>query len=198
MSLNISLYTISAALILDNEGNRLYAKYYQNKSPKEVSKSGPTPLPDVHFQSLAQQLKFEKSVFSKINKVHQDILLYDNHLVTYRQRNDVVLIIVAKINENESLIYSLMSNLWDALSTLLDMTVDKSTVLDKYDMVSLAIDETIDDGIIIEMDSDIIISRVTNPPKNEANINIELNERSIFNALSFASRKIGEKLQQGL
>ena len=30
MSLNISLYTISAVLILDNEGNRLFAKYYKS------------------------------------------------------------------------------------------------------------------------------------------------------------------------
>ncbi|ODV67656.1 snare-like protein [Hyphopichia burtonii NRRL Y-1933] len=195
MSLNISLYTVSAALILDNKGSRLYAKYYQTKENEIVSNP---------YKSLNQQLKFEEQLFSKINKVNQDIILYDNHLITYKQTNDVIIALVSSINENESLIYSLTNNLNEALSILLDNTLDKSTILEKYDLVSLCIDETIDDGIILEIDPSIIVSRVTNTPSNSAisndlNLNkIELSEKGLFNALSFASKKIGERLQQGL
>lgn len=181
--------------MLDNEGSRLYANYYQTQPSKDAAKA--THTPDVHFQTVAQQLKFEKSVFSKINKIHQDVLLLDNHLITYKQSNDIVLVIVAKINENESLIYSLVSNLFESLNILLDNTIDKSTVLKKYDMVSLAIDETIDDGIIIEIEPAIIVSRVTNPPNPNSTAGIELNEKTFYSALSFAT-KLGERLQQGL
>lgn len=188
MPVNTSLYTVSSVLILDNEGSRLFAKYFGIQNEQQ-------------FTTQTQQLSFEKSVFSKINKVNQDILLYDNHLITYKQANDIILIIVAKINENESLIYSLVSNLFDSLSILLDNTVDKSSILEKYDSVSLAIDEAIDDGIILEIDPAIIVSRVTNDAA-EANhgidLNIDLSEKGLFNALSFASKKIGERLQQGL
>ena len=194
MSLNISLQTISAVILLDNEGSRLYANYYQTQSPKEAKT---THTPEVNFQTVAQQLKFESSVFSKINKAHQDVLLFDNHLIAYKQSNDIVLIIVAKINENESLVFSLVSNMFESLNILLENTIDKSTVLKKYDMVSLAIDETIDDGIIIEIEPAIIVSRVTNPPNPNATHGIEINEKSFYSALSFAT-KLGERLQQGL
>lgn len=190
MSLNISLYTVTAALILDNHGARLYAKYYEaNKSEQ--------------YASLSQQLNFEKSIFGKINKMNQDIILYDNHLITYKQSNDVILVIVSKLNENESLIYSLTTNLFESLNILLDNALDKTTVLEKYDLVSLAIDEAIDDGIILEIEPAVIVSRVTNPPSgsgisNDKNIHIDLSEKGLFNALSFASKKIGERLQHGL
>lgn len=189
MSLNISLYTISAVLILDNEGERLYAKYY-NQGPSQENGG------EVHFQTLSQQQKFESLIFGKINKVHQDIVLYDNHLVTYKQTNDIILIIVAKINENESLIYSTVANLFESLNILLDNTIDKSTIVSKYDLVSLAIDETVDDGIIVEIDPAIIVSRVTKAPKFEPGIHVD-GDKGLFDAFSFASKKISERLQQG-
>lgn len=200
MSLNISLYTISAVLILDNEGNRLFAKYY--KSSLGEDSANPSSKFPHQFDTQQQQLNFEKSLFSKTYKVNQDILLYDNHLIAYKQTNDLLLYLVAPLNENESLIYSTMNNLFEALTILLDNTVDKQTILDKYDMVCLAIDETIDDRIIIEYDPATIVSRVTNPPSavyENVNLkNIDISEKGLFNALSFASKKLGERLQQGL
>lgn len=189
---NISLYTITSCLILDNEGKRLYANYFQtdNLHPE--------------FKSLNQQLDFEKKVFGKINKLNQDILLFNSHLICYKQTNDAIIIIVGNLDENEALVFSLLSNLNDALKILLDNTFDKLTILDKYDLVSLCIDETIDDGIILEIDSAVIVSRVTNAPSNlniaqDLNLNkIDLSEKGLFNALSFASKKLGERLQQGL
>lgn len=191
MSLNISLYTISACLILDTEGSRLYAKYYNANGENQ-------------YQAQAQQLLFEKTVFEKINKIHQDIILYDNHIITYKQYNDIIIVLVGALEENESLLYSLNTNLCEALNILLDNTLDKTTVLEHYDLVSLCIDEAIDDGIILEIDPAIIVSRVTNAPtasniSNDLNLNkIDLSEKGIFNALSFASKKLGERLQQGL
>ena len=230
MSLNSTLYTISALLILDNEGNRLFAKYYtssldeqpQHKesgssksktksSTASTSASSPAPTsqsPSTQKQQQQQlkqhqqQLKSEKTLFSKINKVNQDILLYDNQIIVYKQINDVSIIITSPINENECLIYSTLNNLIEALTILLNSTVDKQTIINNYDLVSLAIDETIDDGIIIEYDPATIVSRVTNAPVNNPTVvdlkNIDISEKGLFNALSFAGKKLGERLQQGL
>lgn len=196
MSTNISLYTISGVLILDNEGHRLFAKYYENSQGGASKKNG-----DGQFGTVQQQLKFEEQLFSKINRVNQDILLYDNHLIAYKQANDVILVTIASINENESLIFSVASNMFEAINILLDNTVDKATILDKFDLVSLAIDETIDDGIILEIDPAIIVSRVTNAPAANMDINlknIDISEKGMWNALSFAGKKLGERLQLGL
>lgn len=191
MSLNISLYTVSAALILGNEGKRLYAKYYRTLEESQV------------YKTTQQQLAFEKDLYSKINKLHQDVILYDNHLVTYKQTNDVIIVLVGAVNENEAMLYSLTNNINEALTILLNNSLDKSAVLEQYDMVCLCFDEALDDGIILEIDPAIIVSRVTNPPSSSAiasdmNLNIDISERGLFNALSFASKKISEKLQQGL
>ncbi|EGV61213.1 Golgi-to-ER vesicle coat component [Yamadazyma tenuis] len=189
---NISLYTITSCLILDKDGKRLYGKYYQTQ----------TLHPEL--TTLAQQVEFEKKIFDKINRVNQDILLFNSNLVVYKQVNDVLLIIVANLDENESLIYQLLSNLNDSLNILLDNTLDKVTILEKYDMVSLCVDEAIDDGVILEIDSSVLVSRVTNPPSGaslgqDLNLNkIDISEKGFLNALSFASKKIGERLQQGL
>lgn len=195
MSSNLSLYTVTAALILDNEGNRLFAKYYQqdNDGPSLTASA-----PEGHFKTLSQQRTFEKSVHGKTYKQHQDILLYDNHLITYKQVNDVIIAIVAHMGENESLMFAATTTIHDAINTLLQNTVDKSTILKNFDLVALTIDETIDDGILLEIDSDVVVSRVTEAPRAEMDMKIQLNEKSLFNAFSFASKKIGERLQQGL
>lgn len=190
--MDISLYTITACLILDKDCKRIYGKYYQTK--------------ELHpeLSTLNQQNEFEKKLFERINRVNQDILLFDSNLIVYKQINDIILVIVANSDENESLIYQLLSNLNESLNILLDNTLDKLTILEKYDMVSLCVDEAIDDGIILEIDPSVLVSRVTNPPSNmslgqDLNLNkIDLSEKGFLNALSFASKKIGERLQQGL
>lgn len=185
MSLNISLYTVTAALILGSEGQRLFAKYYRPNDPSQS------------YKTANEQAAFEKALYNKINKQHQDVVLYDNHLITYKQSNDVIVVLAGALNENESMLYSLTNNIHEALLILLDNSLDKTTVLLKYDMVCLCFDEAIDDGIILEIDPAIIVSRVTKPPTSDYNVPVNI-DKGVFNALSFASKKIQERLQQGL
>ncbi|KAI5951088.1 RET3 [Candida jiufengensis] len=202
MSLNISLYTVSALLILDNEGNRLYAKYYTSTLDETQ------PIKEIKSQQQQQpkstksqaQIKFEKKLFNKINKINQDIILFDNQIIVYKQINDVTIILVSPISENECLAYTTLSNLIEAITILLNNSIDQSTIVTNYDLVSLAIDETIDDGIIIEYDPATIVSRVTNAPVvSTVDLkNIDISEKGLFNALSFAGKKLQERLNQGL
>lgn len=68
---NLSLYTVTALLVLDNEGNRVLAKYY---SPPHgvaaaaelgVGAGGPG-MPGL--ATLKEQRAFEKSVFDKTRR----------------------------------------------------------------------------------------------------------------------------------
>lgn len=201
MNLNTSLHSIKAVLILDNEGNRLYAKYYKgvfsadNNSRIENDRK----ITD-KFETLEKQKSFEKELFTRINKIHQDVVLYDNQLVTYKQVNNVIIVIIANNNENECLLFSVVSSIFEVLNSLLENYIDKSAILQKYDIICLIIDEVVDNGIIIETNTDVIISRITNTLylSHDLNLNLDISEKSIFNVLSFASKKIGEKLQQNL
>ncbi|CAI5755596.1 unnamed protein product [Candida verbasci] len=197
MSLNLSLYTISSVLILDNEGKRLFAKYYKPTLPETNN-----TFSSSQFDTKEKQLKFESTLFSKINKINQDILIFENNLICYKQVNDIIIIFISPLSENESLVYSTLSNFNEALLILFDNSIDKLTLLEKYDLLCLCLDEIIDDGIIIEYDPATIVSRVTKPHSNQIDVNnlrnIDISEKGLFNALSFASKKLGERLQQGL
>ncbi len=79
-------------------------------------------------------------------------------------------------------------------------STDKRTLIENYDLVSLAIDEIIDDGIILETDPVIVASRVSRPPAQDmANVRgIDLSEQGLLNAWEFGKMKLSERLRQGL
>ena len=78
--------------------------------------------------------------------------------------------------------------------------VDKRTIIENYDLLSLAIDEIIDDGIILETDPTIIVQRVSRAPTQDvANLkSIDLSEQGMNNLAQFGKAKLGDWLRQGL
>ena len=66
--------------------------------------------------------------------------------------------------------------------------------------MSLAIDEIVDDGIILETDPIIIVSRVSRAPAQDMTAvrNIDLSEQGLLNAWEFGKMKLSERLRQGL
>ena len=72
--------------------------------------------------------------------------------------------------------------------------------MENYDLVSLAIDEIVDDGIILETDPVIIASRVSKAPQQDAPTirNIDLSEQGMLNIWEFGKSKLADRLRQGL
>lgn len=79
-------------------------------------------------------------------------------------------------------------------------STDKRTIIENYDLVSLAIDEIVDDGIILETDPVIVASRVSRPPVQDVTSmqGIDLSEQGLLNAWQFGKRQLSERLRQGL
>lgn len=79
-------------------------------------------------------------------------------------------------------------------------STDKRTILENYDLVSLAVDELVDDGIILETDPVIVAGRVSRPPVQDlASVkNIDLSEQGLLNAWEFGKMKLAERMRQGL
>ncbi|KAF5100864.1 hypothetical protein D0Z03_000743 [Geotrichum reessii] len=215
---DLSLYSIKATLILDNEGNRLYTKYY---SPPHAD----TEASSTSLTSSKDQKAFEKSLFAKTNKQNSDVLIFDNHLIVYKQILDVSIYLVASsVTENEAMLFQVLIGIKDALSIVLANTgssssnsmggssnsssggagsggIDKRAVLEHYDLVSLVIDEAIDSGIILEVDPTILANRTSKMPKSGSALDggvptIELSEQGLHNVFQFARGKLTEKLRQ--
>lgn len=185
---NLSLYTINAALILDNEGKRLYANYYQPIHPNVTNDE--TFQISNPFSTLKSQQAFESGLFGKTFKAKASIIIFENQIVVYKVISDVIVYIVGDVNENEAMLYQVLTGLTEALDVVLKDSVHKKSIQENYDFVALAIDETIDDGIVLETDGNAIASRVSKTPSSENTLNIELNERGLFNALQFARKKV--------
>ncbi|KAG8878324.1 Golgi-to-ER vesicle coat component, partial [Tulasnella sp. 332] len=172
---NLSLYTTSAFLILDTDGNRVLAKYYNNKNSSGESETGCRSL-----TTLKDQRAYEKALWEKTKKAGGDIILYDTYLAVYRHSLDLIFYILGPPVENELMLNAALVAYFDALSILLRNQVEKRSVLDNLDIVLLCLDETIDDGVIVETDSTAIASRVSRPRADTTDIVI--NEETIMNA----------------
>lgn len=66
--------------------------------------------------------------------------------------------------------------------------------------MALAIDEIVDDGVILETDPAAIASRVSKPPQHEiAGVKgIDLSEQGLLNVWEFGKKQLAERLRQGL
>lgn len=78
-------------------------------------------------------------------------------------------------------------------------SVDKRTIVENYDLVSLAIDEIVDDGIILETDPTIIVQRVSKAPAQDVDLRrIDLSEQGVNNLAQLGKSKLADWLRQGL
>nr|KIR85354.1 coatomer zeta subunit [Cryptococcus tetragattii IND107] len=201
-SSNLSLYTVSAFLILDSEGQRVFAKYY-NPPHQAVPATGiPAELgvgaggPGMGgLLGFKEQKAFEKSVFDKIRRGAGEIYPLPPHIILTRSVVDLTFIIVGPLSStNELMLNQTLSAFFDAVNLLLRGAVEKRNVLESLDLVLLAADETVDDGIILETDAAAIASRVSRPRPDTTDIVI--NEQTLMNAYTSLRDRVSQKIQQ--
>ncbi|KAI8878710.1 snare-like protein [Backusella circina FSU 941] len=172
---NLSLYSIKAVILLDAEGNRVLAKYYGSENT-----------------TLKEQKQFEKGLFDKTKRAQGEVILYDNQVVCYRSNIDVFFYVVGSMEENELILLSMLNAFYDAVSTLLRYQVEKRSVMDNLDLVILCLDETVDGGIILETDSNAIVSRVSRPRMDV--VDIPFSEQTLLQAYQTAKDKFASQL----
>ncbi|KEF54511.1 uncharacterized protein A1O9_09678 [Exophiala aquamarina CBS 119918] len=199
MASSMSLYSVIGILILSTDASadshRLFAKYY---SAPHQSATQPTPAQP--YASLKEQKAFEKGLLEKTSKQTSDVILYDNKVVVFKNESDVMLYVLGGPEENEILLYNVILALRDTLSILLKNSTDKRTIMENYDLVTLAIDEIVDDGIVLETDPVMVASRVSKAPAQDApNMkNLDLSEQGIQNLWEFGKKQGIEFVRRNL
>ncbi|KAL0468944.1 Longin-like domain-containing protein [Neurospora intermedia] len=208
MSPGMSLYSVNAIVILSSDdGSRIFSKYY---TPPHAAAGAPgtgvaaglasssasqNPYPD-----KTSQTRFEKGLLQKTAKQSGDILLYDNKVVLYKMESDVAIYVVGSADENEVLLYNVLLALRDSLHMLFKQSIDKRTIVENYDLVSLAIDEIVDDGVVLETDPTIIIQRCSKAPPADVNLSRldPFTEQGVNNLAQLGKAKLTDWLRQGL
>jgi hypothetical protein len=138
-----SLYVVKGLLILDNDGNRIISKYYDNQ-----------------FQSVKEQKDFEKSLFQKTHKANSEIVMLDGMTIVYRSSVDLFFYVIGSTSENEIMLMNLLNCLFDSVSQMLRKNVEKKYLYDNLDLVYLLCDEICDNGVIVESDATQALQRV--------------------------------------
>ncbi|KDE04861.1 hypothetical protein MVLG_04721 [Microbotryum lychnidis-dioicae p1A1 Lamole] len=195
MPANLYLQQITCVLLIDSDSNRLLAKYYQ---PAQMDAKAPAPSGSTKhaLHSLKDQRAFEQAIWDKTRRASGDILLYNNHLVLYKPSIDLTFYVVGPEGENELMLQGVLNAFYDAVSLLLRHQVEKRAILENLDLVVLALDETVDNGIILETDAIAIASRVSRP-RPDAGVNlsdITLNEQTLLAAFSSVRDRLGQRI----
>uniref|UniRef100_A0A3B3C9W1 Coatomer subunit zeta n=2 Tax=Oryzias melastigma TaxID=30732 RepID=A0A3B3C9W1_ORYME len=138
-----SLYTVKAVLILDNDGDRLYAKYYDDTYP-----------------TVKEQKAFEKNIFNKTHRTDSEIALLEGLTVVYKSNIDLFFYVIGSSHENELMLMAVLNCLFDSLSQMLRKNVEKRALLENMEGLFLAVDEIVDGGVILESDPQQVVHRV--------------------------------------
>ncbi|XP_008590244.1 PREDICTED: coatomer subunit zeta-2 [Galeopterus variegatus] len=129
-----SLYTIKAVFILDNDGHRLLAKYY-----------------DDTFPSMKEQMVFEKNVFNKTSRTETEeaSCAWLPHQLGMGRKALRALMLM-----------SVLTCLFESLNHILRKNVEKRWLLENMDGAFLVLDEIVDGGVILESDPQQVIQKV--------------------------------------
>mmetsp|Transcript_23537 Transcript_23537/g.36700 ORF Transcript_23537/g.36700 Transcript_23537/m.36700 type:complete len:175 (-) Transcript_23537:129-653(-) len=169
------LYSVHCVIILDTEGKRILSKYYNESK----------------FPTLKEQTAFEKLLWSKTRQRGGEVALIDNLVVLIRETYDARIYFIGSAHDNELMLYSALSAFFDSIFTLLGEVVDRRGILENFDYVILALDEIIDGGIILEIEPDEIVARVS---MRGADADSPVSEQSLSQALTSARQQIARTL----
>ena len=106
---------VNSLIVLDGDGERLLAKYYDGR-PK------------------AEQTKLEQFLHKKTKSVaarsDTEVLLIDNEVVVFRAGQECKFFLSSSNEENELILTAVLDAIFDTVSQLLRSQVDKRTMLD--------------------------------------------------------------------
>ncbi|KAF3860469.1 hypothetical protein F7725_000724 [Dissostichus mawsoni] len=134
-----SLYTVKAVLILDNDGDRLYAKYYDDTYP-----------------TVKEQKAFEKNIFNKTHRTDSEIALLEGLTVVYKSNIDLFFYVIGSSHENELMLMAVLNCLFDSLSQMLRKNVERRALLENMEGLFLAVMKL----VILESDPQQVVHRV--------------------------------------
>ncbi|KAL3671540.1 hypothetical protein V7S43_003459 [Phytophthora oleae] len=125
--------SVKAIFILDSDGNRVCAKYYDKSYPTQK-----------------EQLALEKKLYAKTKnsnaRLEADVILIENIVSVYRCGSDTTMHVVGSASENELILLTVLDSAFDAVSNLLKGRMDRHVMLDNIELVLLTFDEVVDGG----------------------------------------------------
>lgn len=140
----MDLYSVKAIIVLDNDGERLCAKYFDNET----------------FPNTDQQTKFEERLFDKTTNNDSEIILFEQLTIVYRSNVDLMFFVVGSCDENELILSQVLDCLYECTTDVLRKNVEKSEFMAEYNQILMIIDNMVDQGVIMEVDPDEVLDQI--------------------------------------
>lgn len=175
--------SVKAIVILDDEGNRLVAKYYGGEMDTDE-----------------KQFAFEKMLFTKTSRLQTarhdtDVIMLDQSVIVFHFVSDCLFYVAGKVDDNELLFEAVLNALVEVLGKLLSnglgSQVEKITVLEQLEKVLITVDELVDGGIVLETDPSVITNRVA---MRGADSEVPLAEQSLSQVMAAAREQMTRAL----
>ena len=137
---------IKALILLDSDGSKIYSKYYNCPA---LQTSSARTLFEHHLHS--------KTMKVNANNMESEALLIEEYSVVFKLVNDLVLYVLADAEENEILMTALLEAIVEAMETLYRGELQEKAVVDEIELLMLAWDEAVADGVILSCDAETIV-----------------------------------------
>ena len=132
---------INFIIFLDNNGNRLYSKFYDKKQKNQKE----------------FEIKLSKFVINNnIQRNDVDIFIFDNYTIVSKISPEIAIFIGSDENTNECLLVNFYDTLEYCLFNIIENSLTKEKLLKNYDKIVILIDELINDGLIMNINVDNI------------------------------------------
>eukprot|EP00759_Apiculatamorpha_spiralis_P040406 PhF_6_TR3898/c0_g1_i1/m.5492/K20472/COPZ, RET3; coatomer subunit zeta len=151
------MHKVIGVVIIDAEKQRVFAKYYspdlQDSLRQRVLENDLMGKIEAAAGGSAKSTEGGSTTSSSNNM--ENIILYEGYTVIYKTDADITLMVLGPLDENEVVLYSVLTCVYESLQTLLKCNgaLDKRMLLESYDAVVLVVDEVLDDGVIMETNS---------------------------------------------
>merc|ERR1712216_218621 len=117
------------------------------------------------FRALAQQQAFEKEIFRaslrQPAESEASIFMAKGLIVLYRTQDEATFFVVGSDDENEVILATVLDAMVDACCRLVPGRLTTPNMMRALEYLVLAMDELVDGGTILEIDSGAIVSRVS-------------------------------------
>ena len=139
---NLLVCKIKFIIFFDNDGKRLYSKYY-----------------DQNLIKIQKEFEIKLSKFVINNNIQRndvDIFIFEEFTIVSKISPEIAIFIGSSENTNECLLVNFYDTLEYCLFNIIENSLTKEKLLENYDKIIILIDELINDGLIININVDNI------------------------------------------
>ena len=167
---NLLVCKIKFIIFFDNDGKRLYSKYY-----------------DQNLIKIQKEFEIKLSKFVINNNIQRndvDIFIFEEFTIVSKISPEIAIFIGSSENTNECLLVNFYDTLEYCLFNIIENSLTKEKLLENYDKIIILIDALINDGLIMNINVDnidkIIKLEDSSYNNNNSNENNNNNNKSGF------------------